>query len=604
MNQSSHSLRGALRRDAAAWALLLASLVVTALASRSVARAVRAEQRARFDEVAVSAEGEVRARLEAYLALLRGARGIFPGGREPSPAAFSELVRSLELDRHYPGIQGIGYARRLAPSELAAEEARRREEGHPEYRVWPEGPRDVYSAIVWLEPLDWRNRRAIGYDMLSEPIRRAAMERARDTGIPAATARVVLVQEAGEDVQAGFLIYLPIYRGATRTVAERRAALAGWVYAPFRADDLMRGILGAGGPRGLDVELFDGERVDRAALLFDQHRTSTAASRSGLARLTRLEVAGRIWTARFLPADGAAPVVSQRFLGRSVAIAGAVFSLLVFWIVRSLGHGRAAAEEAERRQAALAEENARLLRRAEEAVRARDDFLSLASHELKTPLTALRLQAHALARNAAALAPEALPSRAEGIRRSTDRMARLVETLLDLSRINAGGLSIEPVEADLSRVVHEVAERFADEAHRAGCQLVVLAPDVLGGRWDPLRLDHVVTNLVANAIKYGPGKPVEVLLEEEGDRARLVVRDRGIGIAPVDQRRIFGRFERAVAGTAFGGFGLGLWIARQTVEAHGGTISVESAAGQGATFTVVLPRSAPVQTAADGPARA
>ncbi len=599
MSRSSHL--GALRRDLVPWSLLLASLILTALASRAASRGLRAEEQARFDELGITAEGEIRARLEAYLALLRGARGVFLEGREPSPAAFREPVRSLELEQHYPGIQGLGYTRRLGPGQLAEEEALRRSQGEAGFHVWPAGRRETYGSIVWLEPLDWRNRRAIGYDMFSEPTRRAAMERARDTGLPAATARVVLVQEAGDDVQAGFLIYLPVYRGTPRDLAERRAALTGWIYAPFRAEDLMRATL-KGGPRGLDVEVFDGERIDLSTLLFDQDRSFGRAGKRGLARVRRFEIAGRTWTLRYLPAVGAAPTASERYLPLAVALAGTVFSLLVFSIVTTLARGRAAAEEAGRRQEALAAENARLLSRAEEAVRIRDEFLSLASHELKTPLTALRLQAHALARNAAALPREALPSRAEAIRRGTDRMARLVETLLDLSRIHAGGLSIEPVDSDLAKVVHEVAERFADEAHRAGCQLVVFAPDVLPGRWDPLRLDHVITNLVANAIKYGPGKPIEVLLEDEGDRARLVVRDHGIGIAPADQRRIFGRFERAVSGHSFGGFGVGLWIARQTVEAHGGTISVESRPGEGATFTVELPRRAPAAVAANEPA--
>ncbi|BDG10292.1 CHASE domain-containing protein [Anaeromyxobacter paludicola] len=579
-------------RESAAWAVLLAGLLATGVAVRVVTASIEAEQRARFSELAAVLEGDVRARLEAYLALLRGTRGLFAEGHEPTPAEGAALVRSLELESHYPGIQGVGFSKLLRPDELAAHVARERAVGRAGYRVWPTDPRPVYTSVVWLEPLDWRNQRAIGYDMFSEARRRAAMERARDTGLPSATGKVVLVQEAGTERQPGVLVYLPVYRGQPRTVAERRERLVGWVYAPFRADDLLRAILGAGGAPRLDLEVYDGERVEPGAVLFDQDPRPIAEGAGGMTRVTRLEVAGRIWTVLFAAPGGVGPRSTQR-LPAAVAMAGLAFSLLGFGVVRAQVRGRAAAEEAGRRQAELAAENAQLLAQAQEAVQARNEFISLASHELKTPLTALRLQAHALARNASGLAPEVLQARTEAIRRSTDRMARLVETLLDISRIAAGGLSLEPQDADLAQVVQDVAERFADEAQRSGCQLVVIAPPALVGRWDPLRLDHVVTNLIGNAVKYGPGQPVEVILEEVADRARLTVRDRGIGIAPADQQRIFERFERAVSGSSFGGFGLGLWIVRQTVEAHGGTIAVESEPGEGATFTVELPRSGP-----------
>jgi signal transduction histidine kinase len=239
------------------------------------------------------------------------------------------------------------------------------------------------------------------------------------------------------------------------------------------------------------------------------------------------------------------------------------------------------------RLVAPAVDTARLYRQAQEAVAARDQFLSIASHELKTPLTSLMLHADSL--RAAARHGALVDVRAKGdlIRRSVDRLARLVSSLLDISRFSAGRLDLELEELDLAEVTREVVERFQEEARRAGSPLV-LETEPVRGRWDRSRLDQVVTNLLSNALKYGPGAPVVVRVERGRDRALLTVQDRGIGISEGDQRRIFHRFERAVSQRNYGGFGLGLWIVREIVEALGGAVRVESAPGIGSIFTVEL----------------
>jgi signal transduction histidine kinase len=238
--------------------------------------------------------------------------------------------------------------------------------------------------------------------------------------------------------------------------------------------------------------------------------------------------------------------------------------------------------------AASAIDGARLYAQVEEALRDRDEFLSIASHELRTPLTSLALQSDSLRAAARREQNEAIARKAEVIRRNVDRLSRLVASLLDLSRISAGRLELDLETVDLAEVAREVVARFEEEAQRAGVALTLDAPRAVLGRWDRLRLDQVVTNLVSNALKYGGGQPVEVTARAEGPRAVLRVRDRGIGIAPADQPRIFERFERAVSERNYGGFGLGLWITRQIVGALGGEIRVESAPGDGATFTVEL----------------
>jgi signal transduction histidine kinase len=247
------------------------------------------------------------------------------------------------------------------------------------------------------------------------------------------------------------------------------------------------------------------------------------------------------------------------------------------------------------RRATSALENADLLRTTREAVRLRDEFLSVASHELKTPLTPLSLKLQAMARSVKSGGLEALERRLPGdvevMRRQVRRLSDLVDDLLDVSRISTGRLKLELERVDLEALTREVLSRFESEAERVGCRLELGVEGASVGQWDRLRLEQVVTNLLSNAIKYGAGTPIHIRVVGGESRVRLVVRDEGIGIEPEARERIFGKFERAVSERNYGGLGLGLYITRQIVEALGGTIWVESAPGQGATFSVELPRT-------------
>ena len=223
----------------------------------------------------------------------------------------------------------------------------------------------------------------------------------------------------------------------------------------------------------------------------------------------------------------------------------------------------------------------------EEAVRVRDTFLSVAGHELKTPLTSLRLHVETLIRESAR--SETTPKKLLSMLRQAERLTNLIQNLLDVSRIAGGRLTLEPEEVDLAMVIHEVTDHYRNELVKAGSALQLAVSGPLLAVVDRIRFDQIVTNLLSNAIKYGEGSPIELSLQRADGRARLKVRDFGIGIAPEHQMRIFERVERAVPSRHYGGLGLGLWIARQLVEAHGGSITVESAEGKGSTFTVDLP---------------
>lgn len=244
---------------------------------------------------------------------------------------------------------------------------------------------------------------------------------------------------------------------------------------------------------------------------------------------------------------------------------------------------------ADAEQARADAEQARTI--AEQAIRLRDDFLGIAGHELKTPLTVLKLGLQSVAKHLGD--NPTVAKRLSACELQVARLSRLSGELLDVSQINAHRLHLDLDWMDLDPLVHEVAARMGDDLTRAGCVLSLAVHGPVVGRWDRTRLDQVMANLLSNALRYSKGKPIEVSLTATEEGARLSVRDHGIGVAPADQARIFERFERAVSARHYGGLGLGLFIVRRIVESLGGRIELTSELGRGSTFVVHLPHNPP-----------
>jgi PAS domain S-box-containing protein len=249
-----------------------------------------------------------------------------------------------------------------------------------------------------------------------------------------------------------------------------------------------------------------------------------------------------------------------------------------------IGYAKVTRDLTERR---LLEEERLRVAHAEEAVRLRDEFLSLASHELKTPLTVLRLQLEGL-RERLAGDDRATLTRLERSDRAGQRLTELVEALLDVSRIATGRFTLHLEQADLADIVATAVDRLHEVADHAGCTLAVTADHAIG-TWDRSRIDQIITNLVSNAIRYAAGSPIAVTVERRAGDAVIEVRDRGPGLPDGQIARMFERFERGTSMRHFAGLGLGLYVVRQITEAHGGQVTAENSAGGGACFTVRLP---------------
>ncbi len=290
-----------------AWIVLLLTLLLTFLVWKGAEEALVQAQQVQFENRASEVSNAVLKRIHVYEQVLRGGIGLFAASESVSRAAWKEYVASLKIQEHYPGIQGIAFSVHIPAARLDAHLRAIRAEGFPDYALRPAGVRAEYTSIIYHEPFDWRNQRTIGFDMLTEANRRVAMERARDTGNTAISAKVTLVQEDGKAVQAGMVMYLPHYKnGAPRnTLEERRANLLGYVASPFRLNDLMRGILekkSADAEPDIDIEVYDGTQRSATSLLYDDDKIPHALDKPPAGSLTlarSIDLYGHTWSLHF-----------------------------------------------------------------------------------------------------------------------------------------------------------------------------------------------------------------------------------------------------------------------------------------------------------------
>jgi len=337
---------------ATSWIVLVATLGATLGISRIAHLDARKDAEREFEFACRGIQTNIANRLEANAQILRSGVALFQASDSITRADWRRFVASLDLEQSLPGTQGVGYATLVPRSRREHHLRSVRREGYPGYDIRPAGDRPLYSAIVYLEPFSGRNLRAFGFDMLSEPVRRAAMERARDENRPALSGRVTLVQEDGQDPQAGALMYAPLYRAgdSVATPAHRQRALQGWIYSPYRMKDLMHGILGGWADRReehpIGLQVFDGDSTSTTTLMYDSRSelgksVDTTALRT---RLAKVDFAGHRWTLLLAQMD---PSGSWResLVAWIFGVGGSIISLLLFFLTRSLATSRRRAQE-------------------------------------------------------------------------------------------------------------------------------------------------------------------------------------------------------------------------------------------------------------------
>ena len=359
---TSHPIRHA------AWLVLAAGLLLTAASTAALKSSADHSAELEFKTHCSEIYTVIENRMKDHARILTSGVAFFRAADNVSREEWKLFTQLQRVETELPGIQGIGFSLLIPRAELPQHLQQVRAEGFPSYTVRPEGDRDIYTSILYLEPFTNRNLRAFGYDMFSEPVRRAAMERARDNDEPALSGKVMLVQETDEEVQAGTLMYVPVYRHGlpTNTPEQRRAALVGWVYSPYRMTDLMRGILSSSKlnefPR-FDLEIFDGVHPGPENLLYAFHPNGPT-NKETVARFTHqmpLFLYGHSWTLTFRQI-GIGFFSTEYATAGLAAFGGTLISLLLFILIRVLLNTRARAQ-------AIAEELTADLQKSEQSYR-------------------------------------------------------------------------------------------------------------------------------------------------------------------------------------------------------------------------------------------
>ena len=547
---------------------VLTATAVTTIATRQEVATANAF---RADTLAVQRVTQVQ--LDTVVAVTHAAAALLAASPEINFREFRAFVSGLQLRERYVGVDGIGFAPRVASGSLRTFVRSISLDGITNLKVRPDGNRGEYFPAALLEPRDDDNSSTIGFDLGSEPEQLDAMNRARDSDLPAVTALLEPNQAAGRSGRE-FVLYLPIYRRGEPidSIEERRRALVGFVFSRLSPDVIFSDSIAAATVRYLDIAIYDSSK-DADALL-----VSSGDGKGGVQSSATLTIGGRQWllVASSRQSNMAAlPPEAQRTF-----VVGALVSLLLFALMR-----------AQVRAWQTTERHAMELRAAD---RAKDEFLAVLSHELRTPLNVV-LGWLSMLRNGS-VREERYVHALDIIDRNARTQAQLIDDLLEVSRILMGKMRLDKQPLSVVPAITAVVESLRPAAEAKDVALHGLDATAAGTfiiAADAGRFAQIITNLVANGVKFTlPGGAVWVNVEAEGEEVKISVRDTGIGIDPEFLPYVFDRFRQADASPtrSHSGLGMGLAIVRDLVRLHGGRIDVFSGGlNQGAVFVITLP---------------
>ena len=571
--------------------VLVAALTLTALAWRSSSRNFDSEQRLVYDRASEQIRNAVTERIHSLIQSIEHTRGLFDASREVTRDEFKLFVESLNLKTYHPAIDGVGFLKKVFTQDLALHEKSVVQSGLHAYRVnpLPKPEQKLSFPVVFMEISGKENGNLLGFDMTSEPTRSSAIYQSFRTAKTVLSKNISLTSTT-HSAFSGFNLYAPVYsKGASlKTSQEREDGTQGVIFIRIRMlpifSDLYAGTSSSSVPLSFEIfELAQSGTQSEADLERSRIFPEAASIVHKLASYQKfqdipLEFAGTQWLLRTYSPQ--VPLFSTlRRESNLILISGTLISFLLFFLVRTVQK--------------RAEEKSDLYQKTVDALGQRDEFLSIASHELKTPLTPIRLQLQYLQKRFDEISTQDAKDILKRTESSFDRLTSLVNELLDVSRARTGKLMMRPKELRPKELIEKISRDFAPTLDSTQCPLALNLEDIGEAKWDPARIEQVVLNLLKNAAEYAPGKPITVELRRDSTHepacALLTVSDQGPGIDTKDQQRIFDRFERATSARHYGGLGLGLYISRQIIEAHGGRIRVESMLGQGATFVIELP---------------
>ncbi|MBC7609032.1 MAG: CHASE domain-containing protein [Polaromonas sp.] len=551
-------------------------------------REIEAVLQGEFDTRVRETVSLFRERMLAYEQALRATHGLFSTSEAVQRGDFQSFVSNLHIQNH-PGLQGMGFALIVPSAEREKHIAAVRSQGFPAYTVQAPSGSAASTSAVYFEPSGSTFLSTLGTDYFSEPSRRPAMEIARDSGGIAVSNKVKLPEEDAAEVQAGYRMYLPVYKNGKphETIEDRQANITGWIYAAFSMDGLMDNILGE--RANITVDVYDGgdERSDDQLIDSYSDRVGGESAVKLFYASRQVEVGGYAWTvtARSLPNFTTAIAIGKLQLVARLGAAASVMLALFTWLLLR-----------RRIRAAAVAENLRIAKEyAEAASHAKSQFLAVASHDLRQPIQALSLfvaTLQAMARKPTLSGTE-VGHIAGRLQTALNGLGRLLNGLFDLSRLDSGTIAVTRRPVEVAGLLAELHTAFAGPAQAQGLDFKVVTSHDLWVDSDPLVLSRVLSNLTANAVRYTEKGRILIACRPRAEQLEFQIFDTGIGIAEDERNRIFGEFYQVpnVARDREHGLGLGLAIVHRSVQLLGGQIRVRSTPGKGSVFSVLLPRA-------------
>lgn len=627
---SSHSNHGSSRNYISVWVSSLI-LFIGLAATLGVCYYFKQEEESKSEKEFALICNEIKSKIIARISLqeqfLQSGSSLFESSQSVSRNEWKLFNKFSKMNENQTGVQGFGYSTIVKKEQLKDHVSTIRKQGFPKYTVFPEGEREVYTSIIYLEPFDKKNANAIGYDMFSNPVRRKAMEQARDYDLPVLSGKVALLKKTQTNEQAGTLMYVPVYKnGAVSTVAERRAAIVGWVYIPFRMDDLMKSILGGRyliDKTNIRLQVYDEDVISPKALLFDSQKNMKSNDQTKIrTRMLPVLFNKKRWTLVFSQSSGNTFYFSPKIL--VMLMGGTIISLLLFALSYSLHLTKKRAKiiaeqlsrdllaknhEYEQMNQILNKNNKKLISskekldkinselqkaklKAEESDRLKSAFLANMSHEIRTPMNGILGFTKLLKEDNLDVREQ--KNYIEIIEKSGNRLLGIINDIVDISKIEAGQMKVSHSRTNVDEQMQYIQTFFGPETQDKGIQFVLKESSsrkatIISS--DSEKLYAILINLVKNAIKYTVRGTIEFGYEIKGDYIEFFVKDTGIGISKERQKAIFERFVQADFNDIMArqGAGLGLAIAKAYVELLGGKIWVESEIEKGSTFYFTIP---------------
>ncbi len=543
-------------------------------------------------------KSKIETRLHAHAQLLRSSAAYFTLSDTITRSDWKEFIKDSRIEKNLPGIQGVGFTIIVPKSQLQQHIQEIRNENIQDstiakYNIRPAGEREIYTSIIYLEPFDFRNKRAFGYDMFSEPVRRKAMEQSRDYDIASLSGKVSLVQETDKDLQSGTLMYVPVYlkNKPTQTVEQRRAAIKGWVYSPYRMTDLMKGILGRWdiiNTERIQLKVFDNDSLTANSLLFDSQNIVTPEQEELNYRtlILPIEFNNKKWTLYFNQSNSVISPFSNKVL--IVFIGGMFISLLLFLLSLSLFNTQLRRQLAEQLSSDLKESESQL----KKTITTKDKLFSIIAHDLRSPFNSILGFSELLLDSNTRLEITEYQMYSSQIYSSARNTLVLLDNLLNWANAQTGQVSLNPEKQIFTTIIQEVFELLNSAAKNKDITLNILESEEIVVYADPNMIRTILRNLISNAIKFTNSKgKITVSALQNDDFIEIAVSDNGVGMNEETKNKLF-RLEtnESTSGTANEkGSGLGLILCKEFVEKHGGKIWVESELGKGSIFKFTLP---------------